>query len=165
MSVRVTPRGTRGTGFPRMAPWALAIFKAVNVAMFRIAGRRMRVQGRPLLLLETVGARTGKRRQTTLGWFPDEDPTRRAWLIVASAAGARTHPAWFLNLARRPNDATIEVDGERVPVRAGSLQGAERERAWARVVSLAPGYGKYERDTDREIPVVRLTPKAVSAAG
>jgi deazaflavin-dependent oxidoreductase (nitroreductase family) len=143
-----------------MAPWALAAFKFVNVGMFRLAGGRMKVQGRPLLLLETIGARTGRRRQTTLGWFPDEDASRRAWLIVASAAGAATHPAWYFNLARRPDDASIEVGGERVAVRAESLDGAEREGAWTRVVALAPGYGKYAHDTDREIPVVRLTPKA-----
>ncbi len=159
MSVRLTPRGTRGTGFPKMAPWVRALFAAMSVAMFRIAGRRMRVQGRPLLLLETFGARTGKRRQTTLGWFPGEDAARRSWLIVASAAGSASHPAWYLNLARRPDDVAIEVDGERVAVRAESLHGADRERAWNRVVTLAPGYGKYGRDTDREIPVVRLTPK------
>jgi len=159
VSVRLTPPGSRGTGFPKMAPWALAAFKFVNVALFRLAGGRMKVQGRPLLLLETMGARTGRRRQTTLGWFPDEDASRRAWLIVASAAGAATHPAWYLNLARRPDDVSIEVGGERIAVRAQSLHGAERERAWTRVVALAPGYGKYARDTDREIPIVCLTPK------
>ena len=159
MSVRVTPPGTRGTGFPKLAPWALAVFKFMNVAFFRLSGGRVKVQGRPLLLLETVGARTAKRRQTTLGWFPDEDPGSRTWLIVASAAGAASHPAWYLNLARRPDDVTIEVGGARVAVRAESLEGTERERAWTRVVALAPGYGKYARDTDREIPIVRLVPK------
>ena len=159
MSVRVTPPGSFGTGFPKMAAWALALFKFMNVAMFRLAGGRMKVQGRPLLLLGTLGHRTGRRRRTTLGWFPDEDGARRAWLIVASAAGAASHPAWYLNLARRPDDLSIEVGGERIAVRAQSLDGAERERAWTRVVALAPGYGKYARDTDREIPIVRLTPK------
>ena len=154
MSVRLTPRGTRGTGFPRMAPWVRAVFQFVNVAMFR---RGMKVMGRPLLLLHTVGARSGKPRQTTLGWFPDEDPARRAWVIVASAAGAASHPAWYLNLVRRP-DGEIETGGERIAVRAESLHGEERERAWARVVAIAPGYGKYATDTDREIPVLRLTP-------
>jgi deazaflavin-dependent oxidoreductase (nitroreductase family) len=159
MSVRLAPRGTHGTGFPKMAPWALAIFKAANVGMFRLSGGRMRVQGRPLLLLETVGKRSGKKRHTTLGWFPDEDSTRRAWIIVGSGAGSAEHPAWCLNLARSPDAVAIDVGGERVPVRAESLHSAERERAWARVVSLAPGYGKYAVDTDREIPIVRLRPK------
>src|SRR2546428_6319321 len=154
MAVRLTPRGTRGTGFPKMAPWALAIFQFANVAMFRISGGRLKVQGRPLVLLETVGARTGRRRHTTLRWFPDEPATERAWLIVASAAGSASHPAWYVNLARRPDDAAFEVGGKRVAVRAASLHGAERERAWARVVALAPGYAKYATDTDREIPIV-----------
>ena len=132
MSVRLGRRGTHGTGFPKLAPWALAIFKAANTGMFRLSGGRMRVQGRPLLLLETTGARSGKRRHTTLGWFPDEDQTRRAWIIVGSGAGSAEHPAWCLN-SRHPEDVWIEVGGERIAVRPESLDGAERERAWQRV--------------------------------
>ena len=158
MSVRVTPRGTRGTGFPKPVRWAFSLFGPLNVAWFRRSGGRMKVQGRPLLLLETIGGRTGKRRQTTLGWFPDEDASRRSWLVVASNAGSASHPSWYLNLARRP-ECAIEVGRERIEVRAEALQGEERERAWKRVVSLAPGYGKYATDTDREIPIVRLTPR------
>jgi deazaflavin-dependent oxidoreductase (nitroreductase family) len=143
-----------------MAPWVLAIFSRVNVGLFQLFGRRMRVQGRPLLLLTTFGAKTGKRRQVTLGWFPDDPDTTDAWLVVASAAGAATHPAWYVNLARRPEDASIDVDGRHVAVEPQSLDGAERDRAWARVVALAPGYGKYAEETDREIPIVRLTRRA-----
>lgn len=160
MSIRVTPKGTRGTGFPKMAPPIAALFRGLNVFFFRVAGKRARVQGRPLLLLETVGGRTGRKRHTTLGWFPDEDPSRRSWLIVASNAGAAMHPSWYFNLARRPDDVVIETAGQRIAVRAESLEGAERERAWSRVVSLASGYGKYATVTDRQIPIVRLTPKA-----
>ena len=159
MPVQLTPRGTRGAGFPKMAPWVLAIFHFLNIGMFRLLGRRMRVQGRPLLLLTTTGAKTGRRRQTTLGWFPDEDGAGDSRLVVASAAGAATHPSWYVNLARRPDDASIEVDGRRVAVNAESLHGPERDRAWARIIALAPGYGKYAERTDREIPVVRLTPR------
>ena len=159
MPVRLTPKGTRGKGFPKMAPWALAIFHFMNVGMFRLLGRRMRIQGRPLLLLTTTGAKTGRVRQTTLGWFPDEEGRSESRLIVASNAGAASHPAWYVNLARRPDGAAIEVDGRRFAVTADSLDGLERERTWKQIVALAPGYGKYERDTDREIPVVRLTPK------
>lgn len=158
MTVHVPPRGTRGTGFPRLLRRVFSLLAPLNVAMFRRSGGNMKVQGRPLLLLETMGARTGKRRQTTLGSFPDEDPTRRAWLVVASNAGSASHPAWYLNLARRP-ECVIEVGRERVEVRAESLKGDERARAWQRVVALAPGYGKYATDTDREIPIVRLVPR------
>jgi deazaflavin-dependent oxidoreductase (nitroreductase family) len=158
--VQLTPKGTRGTGFPKMAPWALAIFHFMNVGMFRLLGRRIRIQGRPLLLLTTTGAKTGRVRETTLGWFPDDEGGSGSRLIVASAAGAATHPAWYVNLARRPEGAAIEVEGRRFAVNADSLHGPERDRAWKRIVALAPGYGKYEHDTDREIPVVRLTPTA-----
>lgn len=159
MSVQITPRGTRGSGFGNMPRWVVGPYKAMNRLMFLTVGRRMRIQGRPLLQLETLGAKTGARRFTNLGWFADEDRAGRSWLIVASAGGAARHPAWYFNLARRPDDAWITADGERIAVRAESLAGDERKRAWDRVVALAPGYGKYVTDTDREIPIVRLTPK------
>jgi len=138
----------------------LAVFHFMQIAMFRLSGGRMRVQGRPLLLLTTTGAKTSRRRETTLGWFPDDERGGESRLIVASAAGAASHPSWYVNLARRPDGAAIEVDGRKFAVNAESLDGAERDRAWKRIVALAPGYGKYEQQTDREIPVVRLTPKA-----
>jgi deazaflavin-dependent oxidoreductase (nitroreductase family) len=156
MPVRLTRRGTRGAGFPRLPPWALAVFQFVNVTLFRLLGSRMRVQGRPLLLLTTTGAKTGRERRSTLGWFEDEPSSPDRWLIVASAAGAAAHPSWYVNLARRP-EAVIEIAGQRIAVSADSLHGPERDRAWQRIVSLAPGYGAYTTKTDREIPVVRLT--------
>jgi deazaflavin-dependent oxidoreductase (nitroreductase family) len=135
----------------------MAILSAINVGFYRLAGRRIRIQGRPLLLLNTVGVKTGKRRLTPLSWF-DDDPARTdAWLVVASAGGAAAHPGWYVNLARRPYDASIDVDGRHIDVEPESLQGSERERAWSRIVALAPGYGQYAATTDREIPIVRLT--------
>lgn len=157
MPVRVTPRGTRGSRFFNMPPLLKSVFTAVNLGMYRLMGRRMRIQGRPLLLLTTIGAKTGKRRQTPLGWFDDEPPRKDVWLVVASAAGAAEHPGWYVNLARRPDDAAIDVGDQHIAVAPQSLQGAERERAWARIVALAPGYGQYAITTDREIPIVRLT--------
>jgi deazaflavin-dependent oxidoreductase (nitroreductase family) len=141
---------------PMPPPWLVAIFSALSVGMFRLFGGRMRVQGRPLLLLTTRGAKTGRVRRTTLGWFPDE--RAGSWLVVASAAGASSHPAWARNLAEHPADAAIELNRVTHVVRAETLHGAERERAWRRVVELAPGYGKYAEQTDREIPVIRLLP-------
>src|SRR2546428_11157897 len=120
MSVRITPRGTRGAGFPKMPPLMLAVFHFMQIAMFRLSGGRMRVQGRPLLLLTTTGAKTGRPRQTTLGWFPDEERGDESRLIVASNAGAAAHPSWYGNLARRPDGAAIEGDGRRVAGKAES---------------------------------------------
>ena len=142
-----------------MAPWMRAIYIALNAGSYRLIGRRMRIQGRPLLLLTTIGAKTGKRRRSTLAAFPDDPASADTWLIVASASGAATHPAWYVNLARRPSDASIDFDGQHVAVKAQSLDGPERGRAWARIVALAPSYGPYAVTTDREIPIVRLTRK------
>ena len=157
MPVRLTPRGTRGSRFLDLPPLLRSLFMAINIGVYRLFGRRMRIQGRPLLLLTTIGAKTGKRRQTPLGWFEDDPPRSDAWLVVASAAGSASHPAWYVNLAHRPDDVSIDVGGERVAVTPQSLEGEERERAWARIVAVAPGYGQYAVTTDRQIPVVRLT--------
>ena len=152
MSIELTPNGTRGVEFPRFARAMMRALAPVSAGFFRLAGRRMRVQGRPLLLLTTVGAKSGKQRQTILGWF--DDP--RGKLIVASNSGATRHPAWFVNMARDPGRVWVELDGRTTKVRPESLRGEERAAAWRRIVSLAPGYGGYATKTDREIPVIRL---------
>lgn len=113
------------------------------------------MMGFPTVVLTTVGARTGVERTHMLGGFPDGDD---AWLIVASKAGAATHPAWFINLAKKPDQIWLEVGNRKLRVVADSLQGKEREQALARIAEVAPRYGEYPKKTDREIPVIRLTP-------
>ena len=114
-----------------------------------------KMMGFPTVLLTTVGAKTGQERTHVLGGFADGGD---AWLIVASKGGAATHPAWFINIARNPEKVWLEVGNRKFRARAESLQGAEREAAYARVVAVAPQYGGYLKKTDREIPVIRLTP-------
>jgi deazaflavin-dependent oxidoreductase (nitroreductase family) len=155
----MTPRGTRGSKMFDQPPWVMRIMAAGNLGFFRLMGRRMRIQGQPLLLITTVGAKSGKRRQTPLASFPDEPARDDAWLIVASKGGSAAHPGWYVNLARRPDDVSIEIGGKKFAVTPESLHGPERERAWARVVALAPSYGGYAVATDREIPIVRLVRK------
>jgi deazaflavin-dependent oxidoreductase (nitroreductase family) len=121
--------------------------------MFR---RGMKVQGRPLLRLTTVGAKTGKERRAILGWFEDGD-RQDSWIVVASAAGSVRHPDWAHNLAKNPDRATVELGHRTVPVTAELIEGPEREVVWERIATLAPGYGKYTAKTDRELPVFRLT--------
>ena len=76
--------------------------------------------------------------------------------MVASNAGAAAHPDWFLNMAKRPDQVWIAIDKRRVKVAPETLEGAVRERAWKEITSLAPGYGRYEENTDRIIPIIRL---------
>ena len=152
MAVTVPPRGTRGIPIPR---FMAAFGNRMILRQFRRRGVRTQ-GGLPTLLLETVGARSGKVRQSALGYVENADGS---WLVVASVAGAAHHPAWLYNLARQP-EATIEFrNGPRIPVVAETLAGAELEEAWARFATDAPEYVKYRSKTDREIPVVRLRPR------
>jgi deazaflavin-dependent oxidoreductase (nitroreductase family) len=133
--------------------------------VFAAFGSRMRVQGRPLLELETIGSRSGARRHSVLGWFPDtsSDPASSASkradrrIVVASNAGAAAHPAWFLNMAKHPDQVWITGGKTRIKVVPETLEGAERERMWNEITSLAPGYAHYKDNTDRIIPIIRLT--------
>src|SRR5436309_9872271 len=153
MAVELTPKGTRGAQIPRMPRPVMNAVLGLSVGFYRLLGGRVRIRGARLLLLTTVGARSGKTRRTVLGWFPDGDD---AWLVVASNAGAARHPAWYLNMARNPDKVWIEVGKRKLEVRPESLKGAEREAAWRRIVAQSPGYAAYQEQTDREIPVIRL---------
>ena len=154
MAVRVTPAGTRGSR--RRANVLLRHMLAVASAMYRRGVGRSMGSTR-LLLLTTRGARSGRQWTVPVAWFPDG---KDAWLVVASFGGSAHHPAWFHNLARHPEDVWIEIDDRRIKVRPESLHGAEREERWRRITAVAKNFAGYERKTDREIPVVRLTPAA-----
>ena len=150
MSLDIPPSGTRGVklrGFP--------IFKAFNrLSVWMYRRSRGKGKGRAGLLLSTIGAKSGEERTVALAAFPDGE---QRWLVVAALAGAAGHPAWLYNLAKHPDQVWVELGSERVKVRPDILQGEERATAWDRIVSQAAGFGKYQEQTDREIPVVRLT--------
>jgi len=105
--------------------------------------------------LTTIGARSGKERSTVLGGFPDGD---NAWLIIASRGGSPLHPGWLHNIAANPDKVWIQVGNRKFRAHVESLTGKEREEAYARVAKAAPSYAGYPKKTDREIPVLRLTP-------
>ncbi len=152
MSFEKTPAGTRGT---RMASAGGPVAKWIGNQMVRRARRKQdgEFMGMSVLVLTTVGARTGQRRETLLGSFPDGDG---AWLIVASFGGSAKNPAWYHNLAAHPDQAEIEVGGRKLKVTATQLTGAEREAAWQRITTAQPRYAGYATKTDRQIPVIRL---------
>lgn len=153
MSVELTPKGTYGQKMSKVLRMIIRAMMGFGVVAYRIFGKRMRIMGRPLLLLTTVGAKSGRYRRTILGWFPNSEGT---WLVVASNAGSARHPAWYFNMVKNPDHVWIEVGGRKVKVRPQSLKGNERAEAWKGVVTLAPGYRAYQQKTDREIPVIRL---------
>lgn len=110
-----------------------------------------------LVILHTVGARSGFERATPLMAFPDGAGGR---YIVASKGGAPEHPAWFHNIVAAP-DVTIELAGddgvETVVADATVLDDAERDLVYAAIAAQAPTFGDYAERTTRRIPVVRLT--------
>ena len=108
--------------------------------------------GRPMLLLRTVGRRSGQPRTAALLYVRDGD----AYAVIASKGGAPRHPGWFHNLSARP-DVEIQVGRERIPVRARVAGGEERARLWARADEVNQGqYAEYQSRTKRVIPVVVL---------
>jgi deazaflavin-dependent oxidoreductase (nitroreductase family) len=154
MGVEVPPSGTRGRAMP--VPGSLV--RLFNTVVFRLF-RNRRVLGAKVLRLKTVGARSGQSRQATLLYFPDGDN----WIVVASYGGTARHPAWYINLARHPDQVWAEVGKRTVRVTPELLQGDDRARVWRQIVAIAPMYADYQRHTDREIPVVRLVPTGATA--
>jgi deazaflavin-dependent oxidoreductase (nitroreductase family) len=149
VTIKVPPKGTRGVPFPR----ALGRLGAAFVRRQFRRGTLRTQGGLPTLLLETTGARSGLPRQAALGYLEDGPD---AWLVIASMAGARYHPAWLHNLAKDP-DAIIQFkDGPRIPVRAETPERTELEGVWERIARDAPEYVSYRSKTDRELVVVRL---------
>lgn len=149
MSVDVTPTGTRGGKMPRAAVALMGLMPGI----YRL------LKGRGMgwsLILTTVGAKTGLKRDAHLTAFPEGD----GWLVVASKGGDPRHPAWYINMAAHPDDVWVQVGNRRLRVKPETLKGADRAKAWRRIVSEYANYGTYEKKTDREIPVVRLTPVA-----
>src|SRR4030095_774485 len=136
MSVVLTPGGSRGVQLP-VPKGVIAAGTRVLVGLQRLARGRFKMHGQPLLLLRTVGARSGQPRTSMLAQFPESDGST---LIVASFGGAAQHPAWYFNMAKHPDQVSIERDGRLIPVRPQSLSGAERERAWQRIIASAPGF-------------------------
>ncbi len=108
--------------------------------------------GRPMLLLRTVGRRTGQPRTAALLYVRDGD----AYVVIASKGGSPRHPGWFHNLIAKP-DVEIQVGRERIAVRARVAEGKERSRLWARADEVNRGqYAEYQSRTNRVIPVVVL---------
>ena len=106
-----------------------------------------------MLLLETTGHKSGQPRTVGLSYL--EDGGRH--FVAASYAGEDRDPAWAMNLEAQPR-ATVTIGGQRVPVIARKLEGAERRAMFERFVEADAAYGEYQARTTREIPVFELRP-------
>ena len=133
---------------------AMKAFNKSIVDEFRVNGGKVGgpFEGAPMVLLTTVGAKSGATRTTPLVYLPDGDRV----VIFASMAGAPKHPAWYHNLVANPS-VTVEIGDERYGATAKEVTGAERDRLYAEQASRMPGFAEYEvKAGDRVIPVVTL---------
>jgi deazaflavin-dependent oxidoreductase (nitroreductase family) len=131
-------------------------FNRRNIEEFRANHGRVggQFEGAPVLLLHSIGARSGEERVTPMMYLADDD----RYLVFASAAGADKNPAWYHNLVANP-DVSIEVGDGSVDVHAVELQSAERDAKYAVQAERYPGFAEYERKTTRTIPVLALVPR------
>jgi len=109
--------------------------------------------GKPLLLLTTKGAKSGKSHTNPVAFVKDGD----AWVVIASKGGHPSNPDWYYNLVANPIVDVELGSGEHVAARAIPITaGDERDRLYAKMVAINPGFADYERKTTRKIPVVKL---------
>ncbi len=136
---------------PSTSPWAreqAEIYERTDGA----EGNDM--QGRPVIILTSVGAKSGKLRKTALMRVEHDGE----YAVVASKGGAPDNPAWYYNLIAQPHVELQDLAVTR-DYTARVVEGEERAEWWARAVATWPQYDDYVTRTDREIPVFVLTPK------
>jgi len=121
-----------------------------NVSGGRIGGKMGQV---PVLLLTTVGRKSGKQRTLPLVYIMDGP----AFVITASAGGADKNPGWFFNIRSNPQ-ATIQVKDKHIKVTAEVAEPEKKSELWSRLVEVAPNFAGYQKRTSREIPMVILHP-------
>lgn len=133
------------------------IFTAAHTFIYRLSHGRIfgRISTGPVLLLTTIGRKTGKQRTTPLIYLQDGERL----VIVGSAGGEHKHPTWVLNLQSRP-EALVQVGRRKLLMRAEIADGAEHERLWPQLTAMYPGFEDMQQATSRRIPVVVLGPLA-----
>jgi deazaflavin-dependent oxidoreductase (nitroreductase family) len=108
-------------------------------------------EGRPLLLLTTIGAKSGQRRTRPMMYMDNGDRL----FVFASKGGAPTNPDWYYNLLAHP-EVTVEVGKETYDAIATPVTGEERDRIYAQWAEMYPQFGEYQEKTTRKIPVIAL---------
>ena len=134
-------------------------FNETNIAEFRTSHGRVASFGvAPLLLLTSIGARSGERRTNPMMYLADEHDPEVVY-VFASAVGADENPAWFHNILAHPDDLEVEIGDERHTATAKVLPERERSEVYTVQAGLFPGFAGYQEKTSRLIPVIALTLK------
>lgn len=128
--------------------WNPQIIEEFHANSGKVGGR---FEGATLLLLHTIGAKSNQPRINPLVYFKDGDH----YIIVASKGGAPTNPDWYYNILAHP-DVTLEIGTEQFKAHATVAERQERDRIFADVSSKNPGFGAYQQNTTRIIPIIKL---------
>ena len=129
--------------------WNQAIIDEFRTNSGKVGGA---FAGKTLLLLHTVGAKSGKARINPVAYVADGD----CLVIIASKGGAPTNPDWYYNILAHPL-VTVEVGTEQFQAQATVATEPERTRLYDQMVEMMPGFAEYRRKTNRAIPVIVLT--------
>jgi deazaflavin-dependent oxidoreductase (nitroreductase family) len=135
---------------PSTAGWARQHAERYEATNGEEAGE---LRGRPIIVLTSVGAKTGKLRKTALMRVEHEG----VYAVVASLGGAPTHPVWYYNLRQNPH-VELQDRATKREYLAREVIGDEKAVWWKRAVETWPDYAKYQAKTDRQIPVFVLEP-------
>ncbi len=154
MSATTNETERRGTAGFRIA---MKVLRTMHRGLYRASGGKLgrTFFGAPVLLLTTIGRKTGRPRIWPLGYLHEEDRV----IVIASNGGQPNHPAWYLNLRANPH-VSVQIGEQNQAMIARTAEGDERARLWSRVVREYPAFGDYRRKTNRELPVVILSPAA-----
>jgi len=137
---------------PSTASWARRQAERYEASNGAEAGD---LRGRPIIVLTSVGAKTGRLRKTALMRVEHEG----SYAVVASLGGAPRHPVWYYNLRANPDDVTIQDGPAPFSARVREVSGEERAVWWERAVRAYPPYAEYQAKTQREIPVFVASPE------
>jgi deazaflavin-dependent oxidoreductase (nitroreductase family) len=137
---------------PQMANWNSKIIEEFRASGGKVGGQ---FEGAPLLLLHTVGAKSGQLRVNPVMYQKVDG----GYAVFASKGGAPKNPDWYFNLLANPR-VKAEIGTATVDLVAREAEGGERDKIWSAQKAAYPGFADYERNTTRQIPVMVLEPSS-----
>jgi deazaflavin-dependent oxidoreductase (nitroreductase family) len=126
----------------------------INIWLYRKTNGRVgsQIGAAPICLFTTTGRKSGMARTVPLIYLADGERV----IVVASKRGTPHNPEWYLNLVASPQ-VTVEIEGDARAMLARTADATERDTLWPRLVAIYKGFEKYQKKTERQIPVVICT--------
>ncbi|GAB2846285.1 nitroreductase family deazaflavin-dependent oxidoreductase [Lentzea nigeriaca] len=154
-STGLPPEGKRGKQLSSFDRLLARFFTGTHRAILKLTGGRVMstMGGNKLGILTTIGRKSGQPRSHPVITIPDGENR----LVVATNAGAANHPSWVRNALANP-EVELTIDGHTRKMRAQLLSSDEKKQLWPQLVQSYRLYDTMQNKTDRDIPVVRLTP-------